>query len=377
MINFFFKLLKLKKLNGRFILRDKISSGNSSICFFGIDTKTKQDIFIKFLICPRTDLEKKKFKFECERLKSLTLTVKLEKKLNKNTNHTTYVQPGDYLPEYIAHGEKYSGLVLYLITERVQNGINLSDWISNKLQHTDLSERLLVIYRVYMALILSRVTDISAHRDLHPGNIILLDNYNNIELLHESSPPFFGVKIIDLGQYYSSLCANYANEGDDILTIHHGIGKEISTSFYNLPPEIFSKDLFYRTTRAYDTWAMGLLLYKILVGNDLFNFHHIGEYAYSVATDDITNIIAAGKSTILDKLGNDCLILAELFYRLMNVNPSRRIELNSAREIIWFFLIEEIRLNTKEEVDKFFEDPPSYKSTWKHADNSDPKDNIY
>ncbi len=347
-LNDFFVESKLNVIHERFELQEEICLGKSSTCFFGIDRETNKEIFIKLLIFPRSELEIARFRHEIDFLKT-----------GKHYNETIR-----RYPEYIFSGELYSGRILFLITERVRGEL-LSDWIDKNLTTAGIDKKLLIAYRVFGA---SEFTPLStAHRDLHPNNIILLNE--KVSLFTE--PPDYKTVIVDWGQSYSRMRCDYISDDDSyILSIHNGICREITTSFYSLPPETFKNwDDVAGICNKSDSWSMGLLFYKLLTGKDLFEFRSIGEYSESLGK--LNQKISQARSHIISKTGPDLEILAEIFFRLMKLDPSERMSIQCARIALWFVIAENFRPTDPKEIYVFLDSPYDYKGvTWRHF-NSD------
>lgn len=343
MIDQIFKIMGLTTISNRYTLQEEITQGKSSTCFFGIDNETNQEIFVKFLIFPRSELEIARFKNEIQFLKYQKLFNTIIKKT----------------PDLIEHGELYDGRVLYLITDRV-HGTLLSKWISQELPSASLHQRLLIAYRVFGAS--EHQALFYVHRDLHANNIILLDE--DIDLL--SDTPNYKAIILDWGQSYCREIYNYRESEDDHMAIiHNGIGREISNSFYNLPPETFQNwDDTSIQYNKYDCWAMGLLFYKLLTGEDLFNFTSIGEYA--AALPSMGQKLQQAKRKIVEIHGNEYKILSEILFRLLSENPTERLDIQKARFAIWFVVVEGFLPESDREINNFLRSPTYYEGQkWK------------
>lgn len=342
-INKFLSLTGLDLLEGRYKIQQEVGLGKSSTCFFGVDIITGNEIFIKLLIFPRSKLEIARFRNEIKFFKKRAIFNDLIKKT----------------PNHIADGEIFGGRVMYLVTERI-HGTLLSDWIEQNISSAELFQRLKIAYRVFGATEYQSLH--FTHRDLHANNILLLNG--DIDLY--SQVPDYKTIILDWGQSYCRVLYEYSeSDDDDMVVIHNGIGKEITSSFYNIPPEIFSNWEVGSEYNKYDSWAMGLLLYKLLTGKDLFSFKHIGEYASSIGK--IANRVRLVRFELESIAGAAAPILSALISRLMSVDPENRMFIQEARFALWFIMVEEFRPDSFEEIHKFLDSPTHYTGVkWKH-----------
>ena len=60
----FFEITGLRIIDGRFRLLEEVPGGKSSTGFLGVDELTKESIFVKLLIFPRSKLEAARFRHE-------------------------------------------------------------------------------------------------------------------------------------------------------------------------------------------------------------------------------------------------------------------------------------------------------------------------
>ena len=349
----FFGLTGLRLIDNRFRLLEEVSGGKSSTGFFGIDELTGKSIFVKLSIFPRSELEAARFRNEARFLKEQEWANSIIKKT----------------PSYISHGELFQGKILYLVTEKIEGQL-LSDWLIKNFYKASLTERLLIAYRVFGAA--EHFGQFTTHHDLHPGNIMLLDE--DVDL--HTDVPDYKVIILDWGQSHSKLEASYAEESDDIAIIHNGMGREITASFYNLPPETFmDRNRAGSEYNKYDSWAMGLLLYKLITGNNLFNFDNIGQFAEAMRHIEM-DIEYQVKN--IDKYAEKkSLILQGLLYHLLVKEPRERMFIQIARHVLWLILVEEFEPDDVGMVARFLRDPLGFKEVnWKYFE-SDPLARIY
>ena len=331
------KKLDLHLLEGTYEPVQEISSGKSSWAFYGIDRETNAAVFIKFLLFPRNEIEKARFENEV-----FILNYALSSRISS-------------LPKILCDGSAEFGNVFYLVTERV-DGLTLASWMDEFLICTDIGKRLEIFHRIASSVSRSYVPLFAEHRDLHPGNIILQEGEINWYELY--SKDFF-VKIIDWGQAYSRLLPMYEDSPDFSFVLYKNIGREFTASFYSAPPEVFSKPLGQQLIN-YDSWALGLLLYKILTNKDAFIFEGMGDYI-SAVTDGRIEVIARACKAILEQLDTPhAALLSEVFYRLIKVSPYERMNVQTIERVMWDLRIENFVPRDCHELHNYLLNPFDY-----------------
>jgi serine/threonine protein kinase len=194
------------------------------------------------------------------------------------------------------------------------------------------------------------------HRDLHPGNIILQEG--EIDWRARRSKDFF-VKIIDWGQAYSAFLPMHDDSPDFSFILHKNIGREFTASFYSAPPEVFLKPLEQHLEN-YDSWALGLLLYKILTHKDAFVFEGIGDYVSAVINGQIEGIARARKAIVAQLETPHAALLSEVFYRLIKVNPHERMNVQIVERVMWDLRIENFVPRDHHELHSYLLNPSHY-----------------
>lgn len=340
--------LEIRTINKKYKYETPVSGGQSSWSFFGKNITTNEDVFIKFLIFPRSKTEISRFRHEAFALNLLC---------NLSSTAT---------PKLIDHGEIYEGEVLYLVTEKV-DGETLSNWLLKNINHATLEEKLHLFHRIVSAM--SSCT-LFSHRDLHPGNIIIL---NEDPDWHETIPKH-EIKIVDWGQSYNPTLAHYEDTPEFINHLAERIPKEITSSFYSTPPEVFTpwKDSAYHPAK-HDAWSLGLLLYKMLTGNDAINFIGIGDYAKSLATKQLQRVISEKTWELKQRFDNENLLLPRLFNGLATIDPAHRLSPGLTSRILWDIRIEGFRPKNEDEALSYLRNPYSFTPSqgWKFSFQQD------
>lgn len=316
--------------------------------FYGKNIKTEQEVFIKFLLFPRSLAEKSHFQHEVFALKNLLGIYEVS-------------------PEIYDSGELFDGEILYYVTEWIHGSI-LKNYLESKYNSQELELNIEIFHRVVSAVSGCNIT--LSHRDLHPGNIILLDIIPD----WYSSKPDRSVKILDWGCSFNPIWAGFDDSPDFMFVLNETIPKELTGSFYSCPPDIFlsSKSSCYYDPGKHDAWAMGLLLYRLLVGKDLFNFKSIGDYVQSINNGELLKVLKNGKSNILS-LYESATILAEVFIGLTQIESQNRMNSGTAARIIWDIRIEKLSNLTEIELNEYIKNPHDFEPLhgWKFSSYPD------
>jgi len=243
--------LSLNQIDG-YEFQSLLSGGGSALS--AIYKKDSEKLVFKFLICPRNNAEK--FQFERE-----------FQSLYDNATHkiTEYAEEDKFffgpktsypLPEVIHNLTKiYNEDVLYF-SYRFIVGELLSDIDVESLAQT---EKYKLLHRVASGLNYFSQCGFS-HRDLHPKNILLCpDHFMDPE--GDFNDP--RVKILDMGSCVESNSPRFScfinnNKIPDLES-----GRRLISSFDSMPPDFIIKG---KAIKNYDTWAFGVLSFKILFG---------------------------------------------------------------------------------------------------------------
>lgn len=145
----------------------------------------------------------------------------------------------------------------YLVKEYIGGG-NLSMLIET--HANGLTEECAVFYTMELVLALDTIHKMGiTHRDIRPTNI-LIDESGHL-------------KLSDLGEFMAKL--SYAG----VLRCVHGI----NGSDYRSPEELTSIDSSDKFSPASDFWAVGIILYEMIIGNRPFQ-------AYQISSDKLLTV---------------------------------------------------------------------------------------
>lgn len=341
--------LGINEIESQYVCNTSIRDGMGARSFFGKCRVTQSDVFIKFLLFPRSKAEMARFKNEIYMLKCLS-------KL-----------PFKVAPTIISSGELYEEEILYIVTEKIE-GQTLAQWIDCERSSSTVEEQLEVFHRVASAV--SMAVPFCAHRDLHPGNIFLLKN-DPVWLEVLPNPE---VVLVDWGHAFNPLYAQFDDAHDFIVELYERIPKELNGSFYCTPPDVFYpwKGVAYNPGK-HDAWALGLLLYKILTGQDLLNFDGFGTFVESLQNKNMDRILSVAAYKINNIEHPAANIIAKVFEGLLSLRPESRMDPATAGRILWDIRIETLKINFSTELSKYIANPQNYTPDhgWNHSSRQD------
>ncbi|MCX5954564.1 MAG: protein kinase [Cyanobacteria bacterium] len=342
--------LGLRTINKRFRLESAIAGGKSSKTYFGKDLEQGDLVVIKLLMFPRSDLERALFHNEIYTLQ-----------------HFDDIQPR-ITPRIFVSGELYEGDIMYMVTEKVE-GRTLERYLQDDLSFLNLNSKLELFHRV-ASCVASCLGPGWNHRDLHPGNVLLLEQtpiWLGPNLYSQPDPK---TMLLDWGQSYCDLFAQFDDAPPFIETLHGCYFKSFTASLYSSPPEIFREPEYqHRTISLYDSWSLGLILHRILTGKNCFEFRSLGDYAQSLANKNIHTLIDSAASQILRQGNEHSFLLSQLFKRLACVDAAQRLHAGTAARVLWDLRIEGWRPASEAEAIMYIANPYSFvpEGGWKYS----------
>ena len=335
------KKLGVETLGGRFRADRAIGSSFGGATFSGTDTETGHRVFMKYLICPRGEGERAKFMTERDALEDITKF------------------PFDDVAPKVLHFEEFDDIqTIALVTEWV-DGELLSTWLERAHLLTPL-ERLSVFHRVAYAM--STATTNYQHRDFHPGNIMLLpESLVHMGPIVRQIDAKAGVKVLDWGEALPVISGNYDDEPDHNFVMLTYAPRMIGGALTSLPPEVFrpwQRSVHFGGT--YESWGLGLLLYRVLMLQPLEGFASMGEYASEVHNGGLHALVSRRTAELaaMDLPGG--LILPRLFEWTMKEKPQERADMSDIGRVMWDLRYEELKITDHRELSRYFENPREY-----------------
>jgi serine/threonine protein kinase len=236
-----------------------------------------EKVVFKFLISPRNPIELERFKLEFSVLeKNRANTIRTKEGFVPDPDKRHFIGPKSSYP---------LPNIAVPLQSRLSNQINFFAYSYEEGQllssvdtaHFSTDEKIFLLYRIASGLSYFNQTGYS-HRDLHPENIILLDDYdmpNSNRYMALNDPR---VKFLDMGN-----CQRTNLEDDWLYRIERNLdedavfqdnNKRLLASFASMPPDFLEKG---EGTINYDSWSFGVLAYKILFNELPFSPQQIGD----------------------------------------------------------------------------------------------------
>jgi len=342
--------LGVDALGGHYLANRSIGGSFGGATFTGTDLATGCRVFIKYLICPRGEGERAKFLMEHDALLHIASL------------------PGDKVAPTVLHFEEFVELqTIALVTEWV-DGELLSTWLERAHEFT-VEQRLEVFHRIVFAM--STATLSYQHRDFHPGNIILLpDNLVRMGPEVEFKDMCSAVKVLDWGEALPVIMGNYDDEPDHHFVMLSHAPRMIGGAMTSLPPEVFSpweRNRYIGGT--YESWGLGMLLYRVLSLQPLSASASLGDYASEVHSGALSNLVRqrAAELGAIDLPGG--LILPRLFEWMMKEAPAERAQISNIGRVMWDLRYEQLRIMDHRELERYFANPHDYQPAdgWKFS----------
>ncbi len=296
----------------KYKLIEALNKGGNSHSYKAYSNSLKKNVFIKFFLLPRHDIELLKFRNEIA--------------IHKLISRQGCAYDENAVIEFIESKIFDNELGGYLVLEWL-DGKPLDKVIETYADKT-IEEKVQLFHRVINALI--PLSNWIVHRDLHPSNIMVLDEafeYNKLSI----NPFKTGIKVVDFGESYSSYVTTVSDlEIEDLMKLQTSNTRRLTTSLYATPPEFLrnygnKKNHIFDRSWNYDSWALGLIGFKIFFNENIFEFEDIKDYVGEVHRNHFQHDIShkiSGKFYGLQH--RQSKILEHIFHYLLRVDPTQR-----------------------------------------------------
>lgn len=201
------------------------------------ENDTKEKAVVKILIAPRNNSELENFQNEASALKQLNFL------------------PRCYVPKLIKELTKQEPYPIYFYITEYIDGVELKKLFVKHRLPWGWEKSTELLCRISFAL--SQGSPLYVHRDLHPGNILILDNIEFDKYSSEYTEP--GVRILDYGCSIDTVKRFISKSFFDDLYEdkfrHPGAISTWSPEFINAPHLVDNR---------HDSWSLGVLYYRLL-----------------------------------------------------------------------------------------------------------------
>jgi len=222
-----------------------------------------EEIVLKLLVMPRNDDELATFKDEAEAINDAISIA--------------------FVPHIKIPFTKVQNLPVYYYGMEYLNGITLKSYMNTNPLPWRWETALIVLAKVAKAVGVSLFSLV--HRDLHPGNILVVDECKMMDPNVYISDP--GVRILDLGCHKNLFQETYGAWKEKDLFRPIGAISTWSPEFCKNPKSVSYK---------HDTWALGTLLYRLLTACFPVDGNNFGEIITKLSMEtveiDVTKITA-------------------------------------------------------------------------------------
>lgn len=335
----------------RYQAQYQINSGMGGRSFQGVDKESDNYVFMKYLLFPRSDHERNKFLSEIDFLKK-----------REWFPFSINIICGFLYSEEVVKGE-----VFCLVTEWIECE-SLKKWLEEN-YNANIDEKIEMVHRICCAV--SYIPFGFHHRDLHPGNIMI----EKMDVDWHENPINPRIKIIDWGECFPEILCCYDEVPSYVFELIREIPKKIEGTFYGMPPEVFmpweEREISWGY---YDIWPVGLLVYKILYGDDLVAHEDIGKYIKSVHDGSLEKAVIKARENVSKMDFESSDILGEIVYRACQVDFRKRVAMAYVGRVLWDIRIEGFLPSGPDEMRKYLSNPYEFEpiNGWKHSFFNDP-----
>lgn len=268
----FLKSLSLYRIDG-YRFHKKLGGGSSLNCLY---MEGERKVVIKFLIAPRNNIELERFKQEASVLEynHINATPDFDNYYIKTSR--ILIPKNSYPLPVLVH--KYTNMcdgLINFFSYEYQEGVLLSNLKTNSYT---LEQKITLLHRIASGLnYFNRLG--YEHRDIHPGNILIKDNYSmpNLDLDYQKqNEP--GVVFLDMGScqknnFYQHEAFRFERDVDEDLVFSDN-NRRLLSSFVTMAPDFLQEG---EKTKNYDSWSFGVYAYKLIFNEYPFDAKQIGD----------------------------------------------------------------------------------------------------
>lgn len=306
------KALDLIKIGNLEFARELSGGKASAVCVYE-DPEGRECCF-KFLVAPRNEEELELFRQENAALISLGET-----------------EAGRFAVKAESEVQQAGDLPVYYFAFNYFVGETLSDVIKRDPFPWDTTRAVQMLHRVVCALSPALGAGV-AHRDLHPGNIFVVSDDWIDDPTDEDSDP--GIRILDFG-LAKNWFLSFLERSDKAGLRHSGAISSWSPEYLDAPANV---------QPSHDIWSLGVLSYRMLVGEYPFAARTFVEYYRSVARQDFDREALTRRSV--------SVAIRDLVEVMLLPNPSERASVREVTKYCFDFLFND--LSSKVESDSHF-----------------------
>lgn len=347
----FLKSLDLCKIDG-YIFQKILGGGSSLNCLY---IKDEKKIVIKFLIAPRNNTELERFKQEASVLEYNHINAVPDSDNYYIKVCRILIPENSYpLPVLVHKYTNTDNSLINYFSYQYEEGVLLDDLATD---NYTLEKKLTLLHRIASGLSYFNKVGYE-HRDIHPENILIKNNYSmpNLDLNNKQNDP--GVVFLDMGScqknnFYQHEAFRFERDVDEDLVFKDN-NRRLLSSFVTMAPDFLQEG---EKTKNYDSWSFGVYAYKLI-----FN-----EYPFDAKQIEDVNLLVNSRKfadNFEENLNNLEPGLKYIFKHLLSPKGNERPEIYViVRLISW------LRFNNTR-----FQDPAFIKKVI-HNEGIDPNDN--
>jgi serine/threonine protein kinase len=291
--------------------------------------------------------------------------------------HAKFLVERDALARDSVRSRTFKPNLLYFESfDELQSDVLVTSWVDgeplgallDRATNLSVDERLACFHRIVASV--SFATLEYQHRDLHPGNIIMLaEDTVRMGPRIEEADMAPGVMLLDWGEALPVMVGSHEDEPEHHFVLRSNASRKVGGSFVSLPPEVFLPwKNEYGIGGAYEAWACGLLMHRLLTGKQPIQHGSLGEYLQSLNDGSLAKWMEEASSTVRDLFPDNVLVSAVL-EGLLQLDPRARLSPSTAGRMLWDIRYEGLAFKTAAEARPYVANPHAYtpESGWRFS----------